>query len=166
MNEDLKRLTADLNADDEQVRATAAEALCHQGETARPAAVSLVLGLADPSDSVVEWSAAALEGIGPPDPNQLQELIGLLKHDSPDVGYWAATLIGRLREQGADATAALADLLAGDAATNVKQRAAWTLSKIGPAANAALPALRTAAAGDDPRLARLAARAIQLIQGY
>jgi HEAT repeat protein len=164
MSEDLKRLTADLTADDEHVRAAAAEALCRQGEIAQPAAISLALSLADPSESVVEWSAAALEGIGSPDPCQLRELIGLLKHDSPEVGYWAATLIGRLEEQGAPAAESLANALSGDTATNVKQRAAWALGKIGPAAEPALPALRTAAATHDPRLARLAKRAIEQIR--
>jgi hypothetical protein len=58
----------------------------------------------------------------------------------------------------------LAESLANALAQHVRERAAWALGKIGPAAGSALPALEIAAAGDNARLARLAETAIESVR--
>jgi hypothetical protein len=47
----------------------------------------------------------------------------------------------------------------------VRQRAAWALGKIGPAAKAALGTLKRAAGQGDERLARLAKESLESIGG-
>jgi hypothetical protein len=83
----------------------------------------------------------------------------------PDVGYWAATLLGRLGKQAAPAVPVLARVVCGGVDLTVRQRVAWALGQIGPAAAEALAALQQAATSDDLRLARLAQQAIDLIRG-
>ena len=82
----------------------------------------------------------------------------------PDVAYWAATLIGRLGPDGAASVPALIAALEDSPHQNVRQRAARALGKIGPGAAAAKDSLQKAAAGDDPRMARLAERALGAIE--
>jgi HEAT repeat protein len=67
--------------------------------------------------------------------------------------------------QAASAVPALTWAITGQLALSVRQRAAWALGQIGPAAKPALDALRQAAASDDARLARLASGAIEKIGG-
>ncbi len=142
------------------------EALSHLGEAARPAAVLLVRANADESDEVREWVVAALEELGPPDIADTEQLAGFALDDNRDVAYWAITLLGRLGASALPALGQVTRAMSSHAAAAVRQRAAWALGKIGPAASSALDALRTASSGDDPRLARLAARAIgQIDQG-
>ncbi|NQT11756.1 MAG: HEAT repeat domain-containing protein, partial [Planctomycetes bacterium] len=95
----------------------------------------------------------------------LEALTKLVADDSPDVGYWAATLLGRLGERAAPAVSALASAVSGDLAMPVRQRSAWALGKIGPPAAPSLEALQQAADDPDARLARLAQRAIDQIGG-
>jgi HEAT repeat protein len=93
-------------------------------------------------------------------------LISLIEAKSPDVGYWAATLLGRLKADAAPAVDALAQAVGGSANhLPVRQRSAWALGEIGPAAAVALPSLRNATGNLDPRLARLAQQAIGQIAG-
>ncbi len=80
-----------------------------------------------------------------------------------DVAYWAATLLGRLQAQAAGTVSPLTAALAENRPLAVRERAAWALEQIGPAARDALPALRQAAASKQPRLARLANEAIAAI---
>ena len=58
------------------------------------------------------------------------------------------------------------DAVAGSPHLPVRQRAAWALGEIGPAAAAAVPTLQKAAGDPDPRLARLAQEAIDQIAGH
>ena len=161
MNEpNLAALIAALQSDDTATRIEAAETLCHLGGAARPAAVSLVRSCADESDEMREWVVAALEELDPPDVSDTERLARLTTDETPDVAYWAITLLGRLDEDAALAVDQLARALSTHSALAVCQRAAWALGKIGPAASSALDALDAASAGDDPRLAQLAARAI------
>jgi HEAT repeat protein len=81
------------------------------------------------------------------------------------VAYWAITLLGRAGDNAAPAVAALADILCSSAEPPVRERAAWALGKIGPTAQAARPALDEAAASDEPRLRRLAEKALEAIAG-
>jgi len=139
-------------------RSVAAERLAHLEADARPAAVALVLATADQDERVREWAVAALEGLGTPEPEQVPQIAALLDGE-PAVGYWAATLLGRASVAGDLAVASLAEVVERNPHAEVRQRAAWALGKMGPAAAAALPALQRAAASDDARLARLAGKA-------
>jgi HEAT repeat protein len=147
-------------------RAQVAEELAQLGSEARPAAVALVLACGDEADEVRQWATSALEEIGPPEASDVGSLISLIEAKSPDVGYWAATLLGRLKATAAPAVDALSQALGGSPHLPVRQQSAWALGEIGPAAAAALPSLHNAAGHPDPRLARLAKQAISGIVGH
>lgn len=165
MPNDLSQLTAALNSPDPAERSNAAEQLARLGPEAQAAAVALVRACADEAEPVREWAAGALEELGPPSVSDHGELTFLLRDDNADVGYWAATLLGRLGKEAAMAVSGLAAALSGPADMAVRQRAAWALGRIGPAAAESLDTLRQAAADDDPRLARISRRAIDQIGG-
>ncbi|MCA9113569.1 MAG: HEAT repeat domain-containing protein [Planctomycetaceae bacterium] len=166
MSGDLSQWMADLSAESAEVRATAAEQLSKLGEDARAAAVPLCRAAGDSEESVREWSVAALEELGPPSAEDLPALIELLSAESSDTVWWSVTLIGRLEQDGAAAARVLGDVLGSAATAQVRQKAAWALGQIGPAAAVAIPALEQAAAAtDDPRLSRNASRALQAVRG-
>ena len=165
MTTDVAQLAAALGGPNRAERAKAAEQLSRLGPDARAAAVPLVRACADPTEEVREWATAALEELGPPAVSNLEALANLLDDEHADIGYWAATLLGRLEHQAAPAVGLLAEAVSAHPAMSVRQRAAWALGKIGPGAHSAKDALKQAAASDDPRLARLAKRAIEQIDG-
>ena len=165
MSTNLSSLIVALSDGNVANRAQAAEQLAQLGSKAQPAAVALVLACSDEAEEVRAWVTSALEQMGPPEASDLGHLISFLEGRSPDVGYWAATLLGRLKAEAAPAVDALAQAVAGSTHLSVRQRSAWALGEIGPAATAALPSLRNAAGNPDPRLARLAQQAIELIGG-
>lgn len=165
MQSNLSRWIAGLSAADAAARVQAAEALARLGTDARPAAVALVLACGDETEEVREAATAALEELGPPAADDADHLASFLGGRSADVGYWAATLLGRLQGEAASAVDALAQALASSPHAAVRQRAAWALGEIGPASAAALPALQQAANDADPRLSRLAQQAIGHIAG-
>jgi HEAT repeat protein len=148
---------------DASQRAAAAERLCREGAAAAAAAVPLVQACADDDDQVREWAAAALEDLGPPPNDAIPQLVELAGSSHPLVAYWAVTLLGRSGQEAEAATAVLAACLDSDCDPSVAQRAAWALGKIGPAAAAAQGALEKAASAADPRLARLAREALDVI---
>lgn len=160
---DLSQLINDLNSNEAATRAEAARQLAQQGEDARPAALGLLRNVADADESVVEWSTAALEGLGAPAIEEVDELAGQVNAPNADVAYWAATLLGRLGAEAKPAVEALAEALQGHPQPQVRERAAWALGRLGPAAAAARPALEQAARTGGPRLARLAQRALENI---
>jgi HEAT repeat protein len=164
MSTNLSELVAALAAEDATQRAGAAEALSRMGPEAGQAAVPLIVACGDSSEQVREWAVAALEEAGPPKVSDLERLAALLSNQSPDVAFWAATLLGRLEADAGGAVPSLEAALSEDVAVSVRQRAAWALGKIGPPAAPALEALRRAASDADPRLARLAERAMGQIQ--
>ena len=135
------------------------------GPDARAAAVPLAWACSDQEGEIRGWAVAALEELRAPPVADLAALASLLADQSADVGYWAATLLGRLGEDAAPAVPALASALSGSKHSSVRQRAAWALGKLGLPATGALDALRQAADDDDLRLARLAGRAIEQITG-
>jgi HEAT repeat protein len=161
----IDHLIADLTAPDASKRAQAAEQLAQLGSDAQPAAVALVRATGDDGEEVRQWAASALEEMGPPSVSDLNQLAALIEDHSSDVGYWATTLLGRLKAEAAPAVNALARAVGGQQAIAVPQRAAWPLGEIGPAAVAALPTLKQVASDPDPRLARLAQQAISQIAG-
>ena len=165
MTTDIPQLSAALGGPNRAERAKAAEQLSRLGPDARAAAVPLVRACADPTEEVRERATAALEALGPPAVSDLETLANLLDGENADIGYWAATLLGRLEHQAAPAVGPLAEAVSAHPAMSVRQRAAWALGRIGPHAHAATVALEQAAAGHDPRLARLARQAMEQIGG-
>lgn len=159
---ELSDLINDLNSNQPDARCAAAEQLSRHPQAAA-AAVSLVRTAGDANESVREWAVAGLEAMGAPSPADLSALVDLLSDSNDDVAYWAATLIGRLGEHAAEAVPALAAALDPTRAGNVRQRSAWALGRIGPAAAPASASLEASAAGEDVRLARLAQRALKEI---
>jgi HEAT repeat protein len=101
MPNDISRLLSELSARNAEQRAQAAEQLALLGSDAQPAAVALVLACGDEAEEVRGWAASALEQIGPPEPSDVDQLASLVKAKSPDVGYWAATLLARLKTRAA-----------------------------------------------------------------
>jgi HEAT repeat protein len=158
---DLTQLVADLSNPDK--RSQAAERLSQLGCEAAPAAVALVRASGDDSEEVREYAVAALEELGPPRIEDIDHLTALLSEQKSDLGYWAATLLGRLGNDAVSAVPALASAVVGNHEEAVRQRAAWALGQIGPPAASALDALKQAAASGDPRLTRLAQRSIEQI---
>ncbi len=162
---DIATLAARLTDSDPAARLAAAEHLAQSGEAAAAAAVPLVTACGDDDDEIREQAVAALEGLGVPPPEAIDDLIPLAAATDPLVAYWAITLLGRSGQAAAAAVAAVAERLGAGAAPEVAQRAAWALGKIGPAAVSAKEALRAAAGSADPRLARLAGEALALVGG-
>ena len=92
-------------------------------------------------------------------------LIKLVDSPDPLAAYWAITLLGRSGKNAAEAVAVLVACVESSADLSVRQRAAWALGKIGPAAGAARGTLKRAAGQGDERLARLANEALEAIGG-
>lgn len=162
--EPLTELEKGLAADVVAVRLRAAEQAAHLGSEAQPLAMALVRACGDTEEEVRNWASAALEELGPPRLADLAALAHLLADDHEEVSYWAATLLGRLEAEAAAAVPDLVHVLEQSASLAVRQRAAWALGRIGPAARAATPALKEASTSNNPRLARLAARALVAIE--
>ncbi len=161
MHDEIADLIAQLRSQDSAQRQAAAQQLASMQEQAQPAAVALVEACAVQGD-MHEWVVAALESLGPPAAGDLDSLSRLLQSADLDTAYWAATLLGRLGNDGAAAVDALTKALANHAQTAVRERAAWALGEIGPAAGSARAALQAASSGSS-RLARLASAALEQI---
>jgi len=129
MSTDALQLAAELGQNDAHRRQAAAERLATMAEEAAPAAVVLVSASGDEDDVVREWAVSALEGMGPPPESALPELVTLLDAEHSDVIYWAATLLGRLEDRAADASAALSAAAAKVENAAAKKRIAWALGK-------------------------------------
>ena len=126
---------ASANADE---RAEAAELLCRAGTEAVAATLPLVEACGDDDSRVREWAVAALEELGAPPAEIIDQLAEIASSPEPLGAYWAATLLGRA---GGDAAAAVPAL-----------------------ALSAREALQQAVAlGKDSRLARLATEALAAI---
>jgi HEAT repeat protein len=164
MTTDLSALVASLKSGDADQRQAAAEKLSQRGTDAAPAAVALVEAC-ERDDEARESVVAALEELGPPAASDVAKLAALVSRPSLDVAYWAATLLGRLEGEASPAVPALSEALGGHGELAVRQRAAWALGKIGPAAATARDALTKAAASSDPRLASLARAAVSSVAG-
>lgn len=164
MPQDISVLISQLSHSAAAERSAAAEALSRLGEEACPAAIPLARAAGDEYEEVQEWAVAALEELGPPSANDVIAIAELLADENADVAYWAATLTGRLGEQGVPATTALCAALEQHRPLNVRERAAWALGRIGPSAGPeAVETLKQAAAEPQPRLARLAQRALEQV---
>ncbi|MDG2220550.1 MAG: HEAT repeat domain-containing protein [Rubripirellula sp.] len=119
-----------------------------------------------PHDEVRIHAAEALESTIRPSVSEQLMLIQLLEsnHDS-EICYWSATMLGRLGNDAGAAANALEACVRQSMYLPARERAAWALSQIGPAASVALPTLREAAETAPPRLKQLATAAIEQIEG-
>jgi len=160
MPTDLARLTTELTAGDVARRAAAADTASRLGGEAQPLALSLVRATGDADEAVREGVIAALEDLGPPRGADAPQLAALLEDPCAAVGYWSATLLGRLGAVAGPHVAALANALAQGADMSVRERAAWALGEIGPGAASARGALEEAAKSGG-RLARLATATLE-----
>jgi HEAT repeat protein len=161
---EIRALTDQLAAADVEQRAAAAERLAQAGPSAAGAAPQLVRACGDGDERVREWAVAALEDLGPPPRTAIDPLIKLATDPDPLAAYWAITLLGRSGQDASSAVTVLATCVESSSADlSVRQRAAWALGQIGPAAAAARAALERAAGQQDPRLARLATEALAAI---
>ncbi|QDU95763.1 HEAT repeat domain-containing protein [Lignipirellula cremea] len=165
MDADLLHLEEELCSTNAQRRVDAAEQLSLLGHQASPAVIPLLCTLRDSDEQVREYVTSALENLGPPPTNQLGHLVPMLQDENLDIGYWAATLLGRLGRIGGPAAESLADVLQHSTHTVVRERSAWALGEIGKEASVALDQLHRTAQGSEPRLARLAQEAIEKITG-
>jgi hypothetical protein len=163
MAADLRALMAGLKAAEQADRLEAAEKLMQLAEDAAPAAAALAWAAGDEDDEVREAAVGALEGLGAPPADLLGELTKILHDAQADRAYWAATLLGRMEAAAAPAVPDLMQVLGPAAPLEVRQRAAWALGQIGPAAAGATQALKLAAEHRDPRLAELARDALAAI---
>jgi HEAT repeat protein len=123
---------------------------------ASDAAVALVEAFDGVDDATHERVVAALERLGPPRAADLDLLMALLRSPTLDTAYWAAMLIGCLESEAAPAVPGLVEALGTHPELAVRQRSAWALGQVGPAAAAARATLQTAASSSDARLASLA----------
>ncbi|TWT87446.1 hypothetical protein Mal64_29850 [Pseudobythopirellula maris] len=129
--------------------------------TQRKQADALAAGCGDAE--AASACAAALEEMGPPAADLLPELVVLLAAEAGDTAYWAATLLGRLGETAAPAVASLTRLAVSELPLAARERAVWALGEIGPAAREAAPTLAKLALSDEPRMARLAQKALDRV---
>ena len=156
--DDQQRWRLELKDSNVKVRASAAENLCLAGSNSVAAAVDLVMVCGDVED-VQNWAVAALEDLGPPSVDSVVLLEPLVGSSSPLVGYWAATLLGRLGGNANRSQSILGQAVSGSPHLSVQERAAWALGKIGVTEASVVVSLRSEAASDSPRLASLANRA-------
>ncbi len=161
---DLASLIEQLGSKDLERQRAAAETLAEWGEEASPAAVALLQACEVEDEALREWVVAALEQMGPPPADDLPAICRLLATDHELSAYWSATLLGRLQQDAADAVEALAQAVEKSIHPPVRQRAAWALGQIGPAAQGAKKQLQEASICSDPRTARLAQEALQAIE--
>jgi HEAT repeat protein len=132
MKSNIFALISALSNVDAASRTQAAEQLTQLGTDAQPAAVALVLACGDEAEDVRKSAMSALEKMGTPEGADISQLIALIKAKSPDVGYWAVTLLGRLKTEAAPALDDLAQAAAESPHLLVRQRAAWALAEIDP----------------------------------
>lgn len=160
---DPETLGRQLASADVAARAEAAELLARVGAAAAVAVVPLVKACGDADEQVRDWAVAAVEELGPPPLESIGDLSRLVTAREPLTAYWATTLLGRMGKDAATATPVLAAAVESASDSAVRQRAAWALGKIGPAAAAARGPLERAATAGDERLARLAREALAAI---
>lgn len=117
-------------------------------------------------DEVRQWAAEALENSVIATAADVPDLIRLLQSSRDgEVVYWTATLLGRVGHPAAEAVSALERCLNESMYLPARERAAWALRQIGPAASPAMPTLRRLAVEGPPRLKRLAIQALEAIRG-
>ena len=165
-HESLAALNFELTHDDADRRCLAMRQLAQSGRKQTGVTARVILLVADGNEETREWACEALESAIMPMPNEVNDLIQVLRETRDgEVEYWTATMLGRLGVVASGATAVLASCLLDSPSLAARERAAWALSEIGPAARSAMNALRQIGPEDPPRLQRLASSAIQSLIG-
>ncbi len=155
-------LTEQLKRGPRPERVAAAEALSRLADGAQAAIPALVLHAAAADEELREWCVAALEHIGPPANDQLEEMTRLAKAADATIAYWALTLLGRAGDSAAEAVPVAIDRLADATNPALQQRAAWALGEIGRAAPETIAALSEAAMASGPLAAHAKAALARL----
>jgi len=165
-NESLAALNLELTHDDVDRRCSAMRKLAQSGRKQSGVTARVILLVADGNEEIRGWACEALESAIMPMPNEVNDLIQVLRETRDgEIEYWTATMLGRLGVVASGATAVLASCLLDSPCLAARERAAWALSEIGPAARSAMNALRQIGPEDPPRLQRLASSAIQSLVG-
>ncbi|MDX1964247.1 MAG: hypothetical protein SFX18_13925 [Pirellulales bacterium] len=148
----------------DQTKCLTALAACQNNSALDTSLVMAVLPLtAHPHESIREQAVEICEGMQSPPAELAIPLTTYLPTARGDAAYWCVTLLGRLAGESVAAISVLATCLERHELLAVRERAAWALGKIGPAAQKARPSLEKAAAATDPRLSRLAKDALEAI---
>ena len=108
----------------------AAESLAGLAEAAQGAIVALVQHCGSADEDLRNWCTAALEVVGPPSAQQIDELALLARSASSDVAFWAATLLGRAGALAKGAVPILTERSSDGSAPEVQRRATWALQQI------------------------------------
>ncbi len=165
-HESLTALKNELSHDDAERRCAAMRKLSQSGRKQSGVTANVILLVVDNNEEVRDLAVEALESSVMPTPNEVHELIQVLRETKDgEIEYWTATMLGRLGVVASGATAVLASCLLDSPYLAARERAAWALSEIGPAARSAMNALRQIGPEDPPRLQRLASSAIQSLVG-
>lgn len=130
MADDPKALAAALQSEMVATRTEAAEKIASLGEAAAELAIPLLHALGDEDESIRQLATSALEDCGPPSRDDVEDLELLLANVNADIGYWAATLLGRLGEGAVQAVEGLRTAAAEHPSPEVRKRATWALGKI------------------------------------
>ena len=117
------------DVDNTAAQAEAAEALARLGEQAQPAIVALVQHCGSVEEDVCNWCIAALESVGTPTAEQIEDLALLVNSGNVNVAFWAATLLGRAGKLAEPASSVLAERASDDSTPEVQKRAAWALKQ-------------------------------------
>ena len=115
--------------------------------------------LTDPEEEIRAWAADCLQEIDQLDVEQSAKVAGLCQHDNHTIVNWACrTLAKSVNVNNCQDT--LADVLVRHPNVEVKQTATEALCEISEASDSTRQALVQAASSQDPRLQRLAKRAL------
>ena len=161
MASEAEELFVRLQSADVAVRRTAAESLSRIAADLAADAEAIVAACRDEDEQVREWLFAALEELPAPPAGCAESLSALLGDQNTNVVYWAVTLLGRMQAAAAPGVPNLSAVLAAHPQITLRQRAAWALGKMGPAAETARRPLEEAAASDDDTLAKFSQLALR-----
>ena len=126
----IEALLTQLREPNLSVQIAAAEALANREAKAQPAIVELVRNCGTTDEDLQNWCFAALEKIGPPTIEQIDELALLANSANTDVAFWATTLLGRAGTMALTAVSVLAARSTDASAPEVQKRAVWALERI------------------------------------
>ncbi len=130
MTAPIETLTQELDGNTLSGQVAAAETLAGMAEAAQPAIIALVRHCGSDDEDLGNWCIAALESVGPPTAEQIDELALLTDSDNTNVAFWAVTLLGRAGSIAEPATTVLTERSEDTSAPEVQKRAAWALEKI------------------------------------
>ncbi|WP_442485456.1 HEAT repeat domain-containing protein [Aeoliella sp. SH292] len=153
-----------LQSPDVALRRQAAEHLSQNPDAAMELPVDLVKAIGDSDRQVMEYAVATLEELGEPSPLHLSRLSELIVDENPDVQYWAVTLVGRTGPAAVEYATRLAGVVASKAEPQVRERAAWAIARIGPAASPVRRLLEPFRDAEPSSLARAVRKALEAIE--